>query len=93
MAAPRNDSCPVRDEWRLALDRIITRANGTKALRITAVQLAREVGACPPNRRPDRAATAAAVYRLRDMLHLGPPEGWASVEESWDSRYAIVLRR
>lgn len=89
----RNDACPVTDAWRLALDRIIARANGTRTLRITAVQLAREASACPQNRRPDNADISAAVYRLRDMLHRGPPEGWSSIEESWDSRYAIVLRR
>jgi len=83
----------VTDAWRLALDRIIARANGTRTLRITAVQLAREASACPQNRRPDNADISAAVYRLRDMLHRGPPEGWSSIEESWDSRYAIVLRR
>lgn len=91
--AARNDACPVTDVYRLALDRIISRANGTKTLRITAVQLAREVGSYPRNQRPNNAAISAAVYRLRDMLHRGPPEGWSSVEESWDSRYAIVLRR
>ena len=91
--AARTDCCPVRDEWRLALDRMIARANGTKALRITAAQLAREASGCPRNRRPDQRDLSAAVYRLRDMLHRGPPEGWSSVEESWDSRYAIVLRR
>ena len=91
--AVRNDACPVRDGWRLALDRIISRANGTRTLRITAAQLAREATGCPPNRRPANADISAAVYRLRDMLHRGPPAGWSSVEESWDSRYAIVLRR
>lgn len=91
--AARNDACPVTDGWRLALDRIVSRANGTRTLRITAAQLAREATGCPQNSRPDQRDLSAAVYRLRDMLHRGPPEGWSSVEESWDSRYAIVLRR